>query len=57
MSLVTAGYLFGNMPWVQTHMSTIIWLMIIVPGLLAFIGAWRTKNRGRQAGGAAATRA
>ena len=46
VSLVTAGYLFGNMPWVQTHMSTIIWLMIIVPGLLAFIGAWRTKNRG-----------
>ena len=46
VSLVTAGYLFGNMPWVQTHMSTIIWLMIIVPGLLAFIGAWRTKSRG-----------
>ncbi|HEX6723522.1 MAG TPA: VTT domain-containing protein [Burkholderiaceae bacterium] len=46
VSIVTAGYLFGNMPWVQTHMSTIIWLMIIVPGLLAFIGAWRTKSRG-----------
>jgi membrane-associated protein len=46
VSIVTAGYLFGNMPWVQTHMSTIIWLMIIVPGLLAFIGAWRTKGRG-----------
>jgi membrane-associated protein len=46
VSIVTAGYLFGNMPWVQTHMSTIIWLMIIVPGLLAFLGAWRTKNRG-----------
>jgi membrane-associated protein len=46
VSLVTAGYLFGNMPWVQANMSTIIWLMIIVPGLLAFLGAWRTKNRG-----------
>ena len=46
VSIVTAGYLFGNMPWVQTHMSTIIWLMIIVPGLLAFLGAWRTKSRG-----------
>lgn len=45
VSLVTAGYLFGNMPWVQANMSTIIWLMIIVPGLLAFLGAWRTKNR------------
>ena len=46
VSIVTAGYLFGNMPWVQANMSTIIWLMIIVPGLLAFIGAWRTKSRG-----------
>jgi membrane-associated protein len=45
VSIVTAGYLFGNMPWVQANMSTIIWLMIIVPGLLAFIGAWRTKGR------------
>jgi membrane-associated protein len=45
VSLVTAGYLFGNMPWVQANMSTIIWLMIIVPGLLAFLGAWRTKQR------------
>ena len=25
VSLVTAGYLFGNMPWVQANMSTIIW--------------------------------
>ena len=46
VSIVTAGYLFGNMPWVQANMSTIIWLMIIVPGLLAFLGAWRTKGRG-----------
>jgi membrane-associated protein len=44
VSLVTAGYLFGNLPWVQTHMSTIIWAMIIVPGLLALLGAWRTQH-------------
>ena len=44
VSIVTAGYLFGNLPWVQTHMSTIIWLMIIVPGALALLGAWRTKH-------------
>jgi len=47
VSIVTAGYLFGNLPWVQTHMSTIIWAMIIVPGLLAFLGAWRTKHSKR----------
>jgi membrane-associated protein len=29
---------------VQTHMSTIIWAMIIVPGLLALLGAWRTQH-------------
>lgn len=45
VSLVTAGYLFGNLPWVQANMSAIIWAMIIVPGLLAMIGAWRTKQR------------
>lgn len=51
VSIVTAGYLFGNLPWVQTHMSTIIWAMIIVPGLLAFIGAWRTKHGKRPQAG------
>ncbi|MCW5659938.1 MAG: VTT domain-containing protein [Burkholderiaceae bacterium] len=44
VSLVTAGYLFGNLPWVQNNMSTIIWLMIFVPGGLALLGAWRTKH-------------
>jgi membrane-associated protein len=44
VSIVTAGYLFGNLPWVQTHMSTIIWAMIIVPGMLAGLGAWRTRH-------------
>ena len=50
VSLVTAGYLFGNLPWVQTHMSTIIWLMIFVPGGLALLGAWRTKHSKRPGG-------
>lgn len=44
VSIVTAGYLFGNLEWVQTHMSKIIWAMIIVPGLLALFGAWRAKR-------------
>ena len=41
ISLVTAGYLFGNMPWVQANLSKIIWAMVIVPGLIAMFGAWR----------------
>jgi membrane-associated protein len=41
VGLTGAGYLFGNLPWVQTHLSKIIWAMIIVPGLIALFGAWR----------------
>jgi membrane-associated protein len=44
-SIVTAGYLFGNLPWVQQNFSLIVWAMIIVPGLLALAGAWRARRR------------
>ena len=47
-SLVTAGYLFGNIPWVVQHLSKIIWAMILIPGLLILFGAWRAR-RGRAA--------
>ena len=40
VGLVTAGYLFGNMPWVQANLSKIIWAMVIIPGLVAVYGAW-----------------
>jgi membrane-associated protein len=43
VGLVTAGYLFGNLPWVQTHLSKIIWAMIIVPGMIALFGAWKAR--------------
>jgi membrane-associated protein len=41
VGLTGAGYLFGNLPWVQANLSKIIWAMIIVPGLIAMFGAWR----------------
>ena len=44
-SLVTAGYLFGNVPWVQRHLSQIIWAMILIPGLLILIGALRGRRK------------
>jgi membrane-associated protein len=44
VGLITAGFLFGNLPWVQTHLSKIIWALILIPGLIAIIGAWRTKH-------------
>jgi membrane-associated protein len=44
VSLVTAGYLFGNIGWVQANLSKIIWALILVPGLIALYGAWRARR-------------
>ena len=44
VGLTGAGYLFGNLPWVQTHLSKIIWAMVLVPGLIAMFGAWRASR-------------
>lgn len=43
-SITIAGYLFGNIPWVQTHLSKIIWAMILVPGLFVLYGAWKARR-------------
>lgn len=43
-SLTIAGYLFGNIPWVQQHLSKIIWAMILLPGLLILFGAWKARR-------------
>lgn len=44
LGLCGAGYLFGNLAWVQQHLSKIIWALILVPGLLALLGAWRARR-------------
>jgi membrane-associated protein len=44
LSLVTAGYLFGNIAWVQTHLSKIIWALVLLPGVLALLGLWRSRR-------------
>jgi membrane-associated protein len=41
LGICTAGYLFGNLPWVQANLEKIIWGLIIGPGLLAIYGAWK----------------
>ena len=48
-SLVSAGYLFGNIPWVAQNLSTIIWAMILIPGLVILLGAWRARRRQQRA--------
>ena len=42
--ITLAGYLFGNVPWVQQNLSRIIWAMILVPGLLVLFGAWKARR-------------
>jgi len=44
VGLLLAGYFFGNLPFVQTHLSKIIWALILGPGLVAIIGAWRARQ-------------
>ena len=43
VGLTMAGYLFGNIPFVQTHLSKIIWAMILIPGLVVIGGSLRGK--------------
>lgn len=43
-SITIAGYLFGNIPWVQQHLSKIIWAMILIPGLVILFGAWKARR-------------
>ena len=47
VGLTLAGYLFGNLPFVQTHLSKIIWALILVPGLVTLLGAWRAHRSSR----------
>lgn len=42
--IVTAGYFFGNIPWVKANLEKIIWALILVPGLLAIYGSWKASR-------------
>lgn len=46
-SLTIAGYLFGNLPFVQQNFSLVVWMMILVPGVLALVGARRARRAER----------
>ena len=43
--IITAGYYFGNLPWVKANLEKIIWGLILIPGLLAIYGAWKAKGQ------------
>src|SRR5215208_2743911 len=44
-SIVTAGYLFGSVPWVKANLDKIIWAMILIPGLVILLGAWKSRRK------------
>ena len=43
--IVTIGYLFGNVPFVKTHLDKIIWALILIPGLVIVWGAWKSRRK------------
>jgi membrane-associated protein len=48
VGLTVVGYAFGNLPFVQQHLSKIIWAMILIPGLVALYGGWKASRAGAQ---------
>jgi membrane-associated protein len=43
--ITTAGYVFGNIPWVKQNLDKIIWGAILIPGLLVLFGAWKARRK------------
>lgn len=45
LGICTAGYFLGSMPWVKQNLDKIIWAMILVPGLIVILGAWKSRGK------------
>lgn len=45
VGVTLAGYFFGGIPFVKTHLDKIIWGMILLPGVLALYGVWRAGRK------------
>jgi len=45
VGIITIGYFFGNFPFVKEHLDKIIWAMILIPGLVIILGAWRSRRK------------
>ncbi len=56
VGIVTVGYFFGNFPWVKQHLDKIIWAMILIPGLLVLLGAWKSRRKAALANGSTPAR-
>mgnify|MGYP006267744835 CR=1 FL=1 len=42
--IVTAGYFFGNIPWIKANLEKIIWALILVPSAIAIYGSWKASR-------------
>jgi membrane-associated protein len=47
VGITLVGYFFGNIAFVQVHLSKIILAMIVLPGVVAVFGAWRSGREQR----------
>lgn len=41
------GYFFGGIEVIQNNFEKVIWALILIPGMIALIGAWRAGRRGK----------
>jgi membrane-associated protein len=48
VGIITIGYFFGNIPWVKAHLDKIIWALILIPGMLIVLGAWKSRRKSVQ---------
>jgi membrane-associated protein len=46
--IITVGYFFGDLPFVKAHLDKIIWAMILIPGFLVLVGAWKARREARR---------
>ena len=53
VSITTAGYFFGSVPWVKANLEKIIWAMILIPGVIVIAGSVRARMRKAPSDGAA----
>lgn len=42
------GYIFGSNALVQRHFDKVIWALILIPGLLVLVGAWKARRNERR---------
>ena len=48
VSLVLAGYLFGNIPFIKDNLTKFIWALILIPGVFVMLGAWKSRRSGNE---------